>query len=223
MPSRYRWFSIGVPQGIHKLASTLRMSSLSVSSTSGFSSLEESSLRIEGEFLAKSRLNILRAHPDGTSSYEVIDAISSNRFSIFERGKNIWLRIADPPRSSRYMTDALERSIGMGFFASPVIFTEDTFNEILQNVDQCRLIGAKGIAPLPSSNAVARIEIASKDGLEFGKIKMLDGLNYSIDSALFEIVYQREKGQVSFAKNGLVKISGHLSPRILSLIEESLQ
>src|SRR4051794_33396934 len=111
MSSRYKWFSIGVPGGFSSLAPALRNAPLLEQASSGFSILTETPQRIEGEFLSKVDLRITRSYLGGEPVYENVATISSCLFCIFLQDGKFWMRIADPPRSSRAIADALERVI----------------------------------------------------------------------------------------------------------------
>jgi hypothetical protein len=50
----------------------------------------------------------------------------------------------------------------------------------------------------------------------------LRGLKYKVDSITFEVLIEGVKGNVSISSNGLIKVSGQLSPKIVSLIEDDL-
>jgi hypothetical protein len=66
------------------------------------------------------------------------------------------------------------------------------------------------------------MEFVSKKGVELDKIQLLQGLNYRVDHAVFELIFEGVKGQAAFASTGLVKISGQLSPKLLVLFESDL-
>lgn len=221
MVTRCRWFNIGLPCSYEHLNARLRLQTFSDEAASGFAIDRSESNRISGNFISRTSLKILRVQPDGSTGLEDVGAISLLPFEIFTRGKSDWLKIFDPPRSTRDLTNALERVIGMGFFVEPVIFSYETFKSMLQKVDECRLVSTKGIAALHESGALARIELASKDGIALDKIPLLKGLEYIVDTAVYEVNLRRERGQVSFSRSGMVRINGRLSPRIMELIEET--
>jgi hypothetical protein len=51
---------------------------------------------------------------------------------------------------------------------------------------------------------------------------LLKGLDYTVDTAAFEVTFRRETGQVSFTKSGLVRVNGRLAEHIVELVEKSL-
>lgn len=223
MAVRYRWFNIGMPCSFARLAEKLQNHKLSENIESGFTIEGVGPTQISGNFFCKSRLRLLQVQPDGSTAEEIVSTITLFAFSIFSRSNKTWLRISDPPRSARELTNALEQAIGMGFFAESVFFSHATFNSILERFDECRLISTKGLAALHESNAIARIEIACKDGIDLERLPILKGLEYVVDTAAFEVTFRREKGQLSFTKSGLVRVNGRLSEHIVELIEESLR
>lgn len=74
----------------------------------------------------------------------------------------------------------------------------------------------------PRFSVVARMEFASKQGMIVENMKLLDGIRYNVDSAVFELIYEGVRGQVAFSSSGVVKVSGHLAPRLVHLIERDL-
>jgi len=222
MAFRYRWLEIGIPYSLERLAERLDNHKLSESIDSGFMIERAGATKISGNLVSRSRLKLLHIQTDGSTAEEIVSSVTLLAFSIFSKSNKTWLRVSDPPRSTRELTNALERAIGMGFFAESVLFSHATFNSILERVDECRLISTKGIAVLHESNALARIEIASKDGIILDGLPLLKGLEYAVDTATFEVTFRREKGQVSFTKSGLIRVNGRLSEHIVELVEKSL-
>ncbi|PHM21275.1 MAG: hypothetical protein CK604_02455 [Curvibacter sp. PD_MW3] len=84
------------------------------------------------------------------------------------------------------------------------------------------MVSFKGVGSVTSQKAIARIEVAGKEGLDLGRMEFLRGMEYSVDYALYEVVYRRERGQVAFSMSGVVKIGGNLQPHLLELVENEL-
>lgn len=222
MAFKYRWLKIGMPYSFERLADLLNNHKLSENIDSGFMIERAEATQISGNLVSRSRLKLLHVQPDGSTDEEIVSTVTLLAFSIFSKSNKTWLRVSDPPRSTRELTNALERAIGMGFFAESVFFSYATFNSILERVDECRLISIKGLAALHESNALARIEIVSKDGIILDGLPLLKGLEYTVDTAAFEVTFRRETGLVSFTKSGLVRVNGRLSEHIVTLVEKSL-
>jgi len=73
-----------------------------------------------------------------------------------------------------------------------------------------------------ADDLVARMEFASKAGMVVENMKVLGGLQYKVELAMFELVLDGLKGQLAFSATGTVKVSGQLAPKLLSLIEQDL-
>lgn len=223
MATRCRWFHIGLPCSFDQLGVRLQGYIFSEGIDCGFSIDRIAPTHISGNLICRNRLKILQAQSDGSPTEVEVTTISLQPFVIFAKAEKYWLRVSDPPRSTRDLTNALERAIGMGFFVETVIFSHEAFKSILKNVDDCRLVSTKGIAALHESNTLARIELVCKDGVILETMSLLKGLAYVVDTAAYEISYRRERGQLSFSKSGLVRINGRLSEHIIELIEETLR
>jgi hypothetical protein len=121
------------------------------------------------------------------------------------------------------LLNALEVAAGMNFFAEPVVFSQRKQSLILKRVTESRMVGFRGVGTSTEEKLVARIEVVSKEGLRLHDIHLLRGLEFKVDNASYEVVYNRARGQVTFTANGMVRIAGQLQPFILGLVESQLQ
>nr|WP_255468162.1 hypothetical protein [Achromobacter sp. UMC71] len=159
---------------------------------------------------------------EGAPTYEQIDSISFTDFVVVELDDLLFLRIENPSRNIRDLLNALEKLTGMGFTAKPVTFERGRPSTIFDSVDSSKLVGLKVIGAVLDHDLVARMEFASKEGTAIERISVLAGLKYKVEFAAFELFLTGLKGQISFAANGTVKISGQLAPKIINLIEQDL-
>lgn len=94
--------------------------------------------------------------------------------------------------------------------------------EIFLGIESAKLTGLSVSGAVVDQDLVAKLEFASKKGMDVEKIRWLRGLEYKIDSSAFEVTYRGLKGQVVLSSGGTVKVSGPLSPRLVAQIERYL-
>jgi hypothetical protein len=141
---------------------------------------------------------------------------------LFDQRGTVFLRVENPGRSVKELLNALETAAGFGFYAEAVLFTNGRPAALFDTVQQSRLVGLKLSGAVIGEDVVARIELASKLGMEPAELAILKDIRYTVDSAVFEVLFGSVRGQVAFNANGLVKMSGQLSPKLLDLIEAEL-
>lgn len=218
--NRYKWYHLGLPISFKELVKGLMLKKYVMPRPSGFLILDihEKSFRFVWEAnLVKTSLDM-----DGVPATELISTVNFCDFTLLEKKDKFWLRIIDPPRSVKDLMNALEDVCGFGFFVEPITFKQNSLPPSLLKIDGSSIIGLKAVGSIPGQHAVARIEIASKEGLNIENLEFLKNFNYTIDNLVYEIVFKRTRGQVAFSSNGLLKISGQLAPLILNLIEIDL-
>lgn len=220
--NRYKWYRLGLPSSHASFIKKILDRKFEIGSNSGFASTAQHSgehgFRFAWEtFLSKTSFDV-----SGTPSVELIASVNFCEFYLFERDGVTWLRAVNPPRSLKDLMNALEESIGFGFSSELISFKRAVLPNSLSKLKPVSLIGFKAIGSLPAHHAVARIEVASKDGLNFANLDFLKHIPYEVDQSVYEITFQRVRGQISLSSTGLVKISGQLAPLVLHLIEADL-
>ena len=220
--TRYKWYCLGLPGSLFDFIGRIKARNFSANSASGFIAGEDDLESYAFRYAWRSRIVATDIDAEGNSTASSISIVNVCEFSIFSKFDKIWLRIVDPPRSNKELLDALETVAGFGFYAEIVIFSSSVHAALLKSVDECRLISFKGVGGIPEEKAVARIEMASKIGLDLNRFEFLKKIQYSVDHAVYEAVYRRERGQIAFSTSGLVKIGGDLRPYMLELVESEL-
>ena len=129
-------------------------------------------------------------------------------------------RLASADGDAEVLT--LESVSGFGFSCSPVTFEHARPRLIFAHVDESKLVSLKAVGAVIGEDLVARMEFASKMGINLEKIKILRGLRYKLDVAVFECVFQGVRKQVSISASGTVRLSGPLAPRLIYFIEKEL-
>lgn len=222
MQTRYRWFRIQLPAQARDLATLVDARSFDSTSTSGFARVPGGVGEPSYRFLWRSRVVVTRLDPDGVPTYEQIDSVSFTDFALVEVAGLTFLRIENPGRNVRDLLNALETLVGMGFTVKPVEFDKGQPYTVFRSVDASKLVGLKVVGAVLADDLVARMEFASKQGMVVENLTVLDGLKYKVEHAVFELVLGGLKGQIAFAANGTVKISGQVAPKLVGLVEQDL-
>lgn len=222
MQTRYRWFRIQLPVKARDLAALVASRSFDSTSASGFARVPSGIGNPSYRFLWRSRVVVTRLDAEGVPTYEQIDSVSFTDFAVVEVAGQTFLRIENPSRNVRDLLNALETLAGMGFTAKPVIFDKGQPSTVFRSVDASKLVGLKVVGAVLADDLVARMEFASKEGMAVEKMTVLHGLTYKVEHAVFEILLGGLKGQIAFAANGTVKISGQVAPKIIGLVEQDL-
>lgn len=66
------------------------------------------------------------------------------------------------------------------------------------------------------------MEFISKQGINIENVSILNNIKYTVDLAAYELICDGIRGQVTYTTNGLIKISGQLAPKLISIIESDL-
>lgn len=222
MQARYRWFRIQLPARARDLADLVARCSFDSTSPYGFARILGDVGGASYRFLWRSRVVVTKLDPDGAPTYEKIDSVSFTDFSLVEVGELIFLRVENPSRNIREMLNALETLVGMGFTAKPVVFDKGHPSTVFRAVDASKLVGLKVVGAVLADDLVSRMEFVSKEGMAVENMTVLAGLKYRVEHAVFEVFLGGLKGQIAFAANGTVKISGQIAPRLIGLVEEDL-
>lgn len=222
MQTRYRWFRIQLPARARDLAALVATCPFDSTLTYGFARLHGGTSGISYRFLWRSRVVVTKLDLEGLPTYEQIDSVSFTDFALVEIGDLTFLRVENPGRNIRDLLNALETLAGMGFTVKPVAFDKGQPTTVFSSVDASKLVGLKVVGAVLADDLLARMEFVSKEGMVVENMTVLDGLKYKVEHAVFELVLGGLKGQIAFAANGTVKISGQVAPKLVSLVEQDL-
>jgi hypothetical protein len=220
--TRYKWYRVGLPGTQAQFLKNLGRSPLAADGAWGFVHLPGETERPAFRFLWRANIVAFAFDDAGNQTRQVFTTVEHCDFVVLSKGQKVWLRVTDPPRSLRDFLNALEMTAGMNFFAEPVLFSQKKQSQILRRASESRMVGFRGVGASPEQKLVARIEVVSKDGLRLEDVHLLHGLEFSVDHASYEVVFERARGQVTFAAGGVVRITGQLLPFILGLVEAQL-
>lgn len=222
MLTRYRWYRIQLPLENLDLSSIIGNTPIMREATSGFLRIDCALGTSKFRFLWRTKIVVTRLDDVGVPSYEEVASVNFTDFAIILVDDATFLRIENPGRNIRDLLNALESLVGLGFTSKPLVFDKAMPTTVFESVDATKLVGLKVVGAVIEEDLVARMEFASKQGMIAKNMKLLDGLRYNVDSSVFELIYKGVRGQVAFASNGMVKISGQLAPRLVHLIEQDL-
>lgn len=219
---RYKWYRIGLPISHEEFLSLLKNGKAEDHSQGEFKFKCEEDERSHFVFLLKSSISRIVLDLNGNTSTELIPSYSLCEIALFKSKENSWLRIVNAPRSVRELLNRMEALAGFGFSAEPVTFLQKNKLPKLPRGSEYKLISIKALKPIPAENALARIEAASKDGINLKSFSLLSDSPYSLEQLTFEVVYAGIKGQISVTNSGVLKIGGQLAPLLLETIESDI-
>lgn len=216
MISRYKWYEIRLPGAVSDFLRKIRLHSYSPVTSSGFI-VNEADLKFR--YVWQSTISAASLDEDGNAEYQEIATINFQDITIIE-GKRIVFRAENPVRSIRELMNALEQIAGFGFSCQQIIIENEDIQAALAEIENKRLNSLKVSGSIVKAKALARIELASKEGLEPSNIEILNFGDFMVDAASYEVTYKGVKGQVGFSKAGICKISGPLTGFLLRNIEQ---
>lgn len=217
--TRFKWYRIRRPCTEAQLVKRLQGRAFDAGTDWGFLPLENSEGRSTFRFVWRSKLVAVGVDEQGNPTQQLIDTVDQLVCTLFSTGQATWLRVDDPRRSLRALLNALEIVAGLGFSAEPQSFNAKQQAQVLRRFDDSRMVGMKGVGSSAELKLVARIELASKEGIQPERLAFLKELEYSIDHASYEVVQTRMKGQVTFTSSGAVRINGPLLPFVVAQLE----
>lgn len=222
MLTRYRWYRIQLPREATNLATLVAKCPFTSNTSFGFSQVDVDISGSKHRFLWRTKVVITKLDAEGLPNYEQVESVSFTDFSVVVLDAMTFLRIENPGRNIRDLLNTLESLAGMGFTAKPMTFELAKPTTIFNHVSVSKMVGLKVVGAVIDEDLVARMEFASKQGMNVNNMKILNGLKYKVELAVFEFLYEGIRGQVAFSANGSVKISGQLAPKLVSLIELDL-
>ncbi|MDI4634037.1 hypothetical protein J7U46_13345 [Pelomonas sp. V22] len=148
---------------------------------------------------------------DGTERTTSIPTMERHSLRIFTAGSHAFMALLDPPRGSRIQTDVLSALIpDQNYFLEPLEISKPLISRHIKEFDSARLVSAKVRDLRITENAVGRLEVTSKEGLEDDLAPMLQGKFYRIDSMTYEVTHDFKRGLVTYISNGTVRVTSPL-------------
>ncbi|MDZ7888692.1 MAG: hypothetical protein U5M72_05360 [Pseudomonas sp.] len=218
MISRFKWYVVRVPFSVEELLQRLAQSRYEPSLHTGFIvNIPERSF----QFLWRTSIYATSIDLDGISKQDEVVSICSQKVKILGNDQLIF-RMEDPPRSSKELLNSLDKILGFGFSCEQIFVTDQVVKDSIKTFQTITLNSLKLSGSISSISATARIEIASKVGINPESIGGF-GLSHSVvDAGSYSVRYKGLTGQVGFTRSGICKLSGDLTPRIQAYIEATL-
>nr|WP_320166596.1 hypothetical protein [uncultured Methylophaga sp.] len=221
MMTKYRWYHIKFPKENFDYLSAISNKNFSEESGHGFMILMDEYGESVFRFIYQTTIQITSIDSEGYQVTENINSVRYTDFSIFKVLNYSFLRIENPGKNLRELLNSIESTIGFGFMANPIYMEKALTPRMFSEFDKFKLVGLK-ISGAINNDLVTRMEFASKEGIDIDKIRSLEGVNYKISAANYELYQEGLKGNLSYTSSGLVKIGGQLSSKILALFEQDL-
>jgi hypothetical protein len=218
MISRYKWYEVRLPIETDEFISKLQANAYTPTSNSGFI-VDGNNLRFR--YIWQSTISTTQLDSEGNPQYQEASTINSQDVAVIV-DEQIMFRVESPARSTRELMNSLERIVGFGFSCQPLSLRDQDIHSALIEIDNKNLNSLKVSGPLRGARALARIEIASKEGLNPNDIEILNSGEYVIEAALYDVSFKGVRGQIGFSKAGTCKLSGPLKEHLLSKIENVL-
>lgn len=159
---------------------------------------------------------------EGQENEQEIPTVESLSIELFESESSTWLCVENPPRSLRELLNNIEMVLGWGLSITPVVFPLESQRRALAKTDEWKMVAFKGLGSSPKDKAIARFEVASKEGVVPEKLDFLADLEFKVEQATYEAVKSMLRGQVAFAASGLVRFAGPLHPFLVQAVERQL-
>lgn len=222
MQNRYRWYRIQLPSGVTDLGEIISAHPFDPNVNYGFLTIHGLAKTSTYRFLIRSKVAITLLDSSGIPSCQEIDSVNVTDFSVLNLDSALFLRVENPGRNIRDLLNAIEGLVGLGFVCKPVTFEHARPSRVFEHITSVKMIALKVTGAVFDVDLVARMDFSSKQGITLDKLHILDGVHHKIESASYELIYEGVKGQLAFASNGAVKVSGQLAPKLLHLIEQDL-
>lgn len=153
-------------------------------------------------------LSAIEILSDGTEKRTSIPTMERHLLRVFRTGNQIYMAILDPSRGSRIQNEVLAIiSPNQNYFIESLEISRDLIKKHIERFDSAKLVSAKVRDFRISDDAVGRLEVTSKEGLEDTIAPILQGKFHRIDSMTYEITHQLKKGLVTYMSTGTVRVT----------------
>lgn len=218
MISRFKWYSVRLPCTVEEALDRLDAFKYHTGQEAGFV-VDRAASSFEYYWRTPMYLNSI--DEGGEAVRSEVFSLSRQKVELI-KGRCLIFRIQDPPRSSKELFNMLEGTLGFGFGATALAVGDATIKQAIKGFNSVALNSIKFSGAISEASALARVEVASKRGLQMSLLDRfaLDGR--TVESASYSVMTKGISGQVGFTRSGICKISGDLAPLILSKVESCL-
>jgi hypothetical protein len=223
MTLRFKWYKLSLPAGLPSLVDALVISPLTSESECGFRARSSDEPGTSVRFVWRSTVSAIAFDDEGNPTTQAVSTLNFVDLKFFTRGSATFLRVDNPGKSVRMLMNELGRIAGYGFSIQPILFKDAEPPSFFAEFDQIRLLGLKLINVVFDRHVVGRVELASKEGIDLQSVWDTTGKAYVVDTAVYEVMARMSRGQLSFSKGGLVKVTDRLAPQFLHLFENAIE
>lgn len=218
MISRYKWYKVRLPCSTSELLSKLKANGFDVETSVGFITSE---VDLSFRYIWPSTINATRYDAEGNSEVQEFVTINSQNVVILV-GERIVFRMENPLRSTKDLMIAIEKCVGFGFSCEQLLIKDDLVKTALKSAESSKVNSLKLSGAIEGTRTLARLELASKDGIDLKEVEAFGFRQYVVEAASYEVAYRGLKGQVGYSRTGLCRLSGALAPFILGSLESCL-
>jgi hypothetical protein len=219
---RYKWFRVGVPIDFRVLLRRLNRLPFLADTDSGFHYVAGDGGRVRFRYLRRVKVIVGVLDELGSPATQVIDSVESFEFELVESVDTVLVRIDEPPRSIKSLLDSFERVCGGGLAVVLVTFPFESHRLMLSGLKSSRLVALKGAGADHGRKYVARVEVASREGIVLEQLTVLSGLEFSIENSTYEVMTDQGRGQVAFLSSGVVRFGDQIADNLLASVESYL-
>ena len=216
---RFKWYQLDLHSSFKGFLTSVGKARFGSGLRSGFVAIEAPRGEHSFRFFWTGYLSQVTLGTDGASHIEQVPTLEHCEIALFEARDRFWMRVADPPRSLRELLNALEHAAGFGFSSTSVTLLENNRVPSFPRGTEKKLVSFKAVSSLPQEAAIARIEAASREGIELREFSLLKNTKFALEQLTYDVTYKRVKGQVSLTNSGTLRVSGPLSPLLLESFE----
>ena len=221
MATRYRWLRLNTDLKfsiVQKRLLDVKFSEISDDWFSESNNEPEKSIH----YYWRTAITALYLDKNNDQVFQSVPTLSVVEFSLFEYKNFIYIRIKNPPRSVSMLANALERILGFGVWFENINMLANGRAALLRNLPDARLVSVKATNVKLTESVMGRIEAVSKELIPDDLLVELSMYPNLIDFCSYEVLIEGVKGQVSFYRNGQVKVGDNISGIVLSIVESML-
>ncbi|MBD8575004.1 hypothetical protein IFR09_13235 [Pseudomonas syringae] len=215
MISRFKWYFVRLPCTVEEALDRLDAFEYHAGQEAGFVVDRTSD---SFEYYWQTPMYLTSIDEDGETVRSEVFSLSHQKVELI-KGRRLIFRMQDPPRSSKELFNMLEKILGFGFGATVLAVDDATIKQAIKGFNSVALNSIKFSGAISEASALARVEIASKRGLEMSLLDRFALNGRIVESASYSVIAKGISGQVGFTRSGICKISGDLAPLILSKVE----
>lgn len=178
---------------------------------------------IEFHYTIIRQLSAVEILADGAERKTSIPTMERYSVRIFQAASQIYMALLDPPRGTRIQSEILSVLIAdQDYFFEPLEISRPMIVKHISRFDSARLVSAKVRDLKISDTAIARLEVASKEGIDSDIAPILHGKFFRLDSMTYEVTHKFQRGLVTYMSNGTVRAATALVETVFPGFEQVL-